>query len=381
MPMDPSDLGRTPASEARLLGAIEQVRASLAARSWLLAGLAETLHALDQERNPGRLAALIAEQLCQRANCRHVGVLALGPDAAQITAEAGAPEGGAGWLQLAREVAASGSDAAAGDERFAIPLLRSDRPLGALAVTGGGGPISGIDRQALVAFADAAALALDSAFAFARLEEDARRIEHTEALLAEMHHRIKGNLQRVADLLSTQRRHERSPLARRALDTATGRIKSIAVVHDLLSRDLRGVTDSRELIERLMATVRAAIADDSEVRLTWHADAICLRSRQASALGLIAHELVSNALRHGRKEGENRVTVSLVANEGRAVLCVRDYGEGLPSSFHFERDAGAGLRLIKVLTERELSGELALRNANGLSATVTFQVTPEGDRR
>lgn len=378
MPVDPSDLGGTPASEARLLGAIERVRASLATRSWLLAGLAETLHALDQERSPGRLAALIAEQLCQRASCRHVGVLASGANAAEVTAEAGAADGGAGWLRTAREVVASGQDAA-GDERFAIPLLRSDRPLGALVVTGGGDSISGIDRQALTAFADAAALALDSAFAFARLEDDARRIEHTEALLAEMYHRIKGNLQTVADLLSTQRRHEHSPHARRALDKAAGRIKSIAAVHDLLSRDLRGLTDSRALIERLMTSVRAAIADDSKVRLTWHAEAIELPSRQASALGLVAHELVSNALRHGRKKGENRVTVSFVTKEGRAVLSVRDYGEGLPSSFHFERDAGVGLRLIKVLTERELSGELALRSENGLSATVTFKPTPGGN--
>jgi len=379
MPTDPSDLATTPAAEARLLSAIERVRASLATRSWLLAGLAETLHALDQERNPGRLAALIAEQLCERANCRHVGVLASHPDGLELTAEAGAADGEAEWLAMAREVAASGSEAAAGDDQIAIPLLRLGRPVGAVVITSGRSPITGIDRRALAAFADAAALALDSAFAFARLEEDARRIEHTEALLAEMYHRIKGNLQMVADLLSTQRRHEDSPQARRALDAAAGRMKSIAAVHDLLSRDLRGVTDSRVLIERLMTTVRAAVGDGSDVHLTWHAEATDLPSRQASALGLIAHELVSNALRHGRKKGDTRITVSFVTKEGRAVLCVRDHGQGLPGSFHFERDAGVGLRLIKVLTERELSGQLALRSKNGLSATVTFDLRSGGN--
>jgi two-component sensor histidine kinase len=348
------------------------VRASLARRSWLLSGLADTLESLEGELDPGRVALVIAEQLQQRGRCRHVGVLATSPEGAEIVAEAGDSEDGEAWREAAREAIAAGSDAIASGVRLAVPFPR--RTSGALVVTEPEGRPESVDSKALAAFADAAALALANAFKVARIEHDARRLTRTEALLSEMHHRIRGNLQTVADLLSTQRRHENSPQARRALDAAVGRIKSIAAVHDLLSSDLRGVTDTRDLIERLVTRMAAALADQANVRLSWHADAVELRSRQGSALGLIAHELVSNALRHGPSERGNRVVVSFVVSDGRATLRVRDNGAGLPESFHLERDAGVGLRVVKALAERELKGELSLHSEKGLSATVAFDL-------
>ena len=62
-----------------------------------------------------------------------------------------------------------------------------------------------------------------------------------------MHHRIKNNLQTVADLLSLEMSASPSPAARKSLRDSITRIKSIAAVHELLSLEQLRLTDITEL--------------------------------------------------------------------------------------------------------------------------------------
>ena len=88
----------------------------------------------------------------------------------------------------------------------------------------------------LQAFSDAATMAIENATLY---EETRRGLEVASALLQEMHHRVRNNLQTVAALLSIQLRHNESAPWASHLREAISRVQAIASVHDLLSDESR----------------------------------------------------------------------------------------------------------------------------------------------
>jgi two-component sensor histidine kinase len=102
----------------------------------------------------------------------------------------------------------------------------------------------------------------------------------------------------------------------------------------------------------------------------------------AIPLGLIAHELVSNALKHAFPAGRNgEIRLRLRSTErGRALFSVSDDGVGLPPSLDFERAQTLGLKMIRNLTA-QIRGRLEIRNSGGTTFEISFdrESLPEGE--
>ncbi|MCI0478737.1 MAG: sensor histidine kinase, partial [Anaerolineales bacterium] len=79
------------------------------------------------------------------------------------------------------------------------------------------------------------------------------------AIMQEMHHRIKNNLQTVADLLSLEMSRNPRPEVHESLRDSITRIKSIAASHEMLSVESVGVTDITELSRRVVETTRRSM--------------------------------------------------------------------------------------------------------------------------
>ena len=203
------------------------------------------------------------------------------------------------------------------------------------------------------------------------LEEANRRLE---VLVQESHHRIKNNLQTVADLLSLQATE--CPLGRGScLTESIQRVKSIATVHELLSVEQTESTDVQQLAERLIEmAVRNTVGPDQKIAHTVDGDNLCLDSKQATALALVLTELFDNAILHGLAERqEGQIAVHICAADGDAILTVRDDGAGLPADFSWAANEQLGLRIVRTLVRRELRGEFSLQNVGtGTAAKVTF---------
>ena len=165
-----------------------------------------------------------------------------------------------------------------------------------------------------------ATLALALARATRRSAAEAARAaaaaELEQALLAESHHRIKNSLQTVADLLLLGRPEDAA--GGEAFDATAARIRSIAAVHHLLAGERGGTVAADELLRTVVAA--SASASDEVVVVS---DELRLHSAQAQQLGVIANELVANALRHG---GPPISVVLATPGGGEVVLEVRDGG-------------------------------------------------------
>lgn len=221
------------------------------------------------------------------------------------------------------------------------------------------------------ALANQAAIVVENA----RLYDEARcKAEALSAVVQEMNHRIKNNLQTVADFLSLQmyQRHDKS--YEECLRESIGRVKSIATVHEFLSMEDTKVTDIREIAQRVMDMALQDRQGTLGKRITTSVvgNSILVPSKQATALALVLNELLANALRHafvGRQEG--RLEVEIEEQAPQVVVSVRDDGVGYaPESG--KSSNGLGLQIVRTLVEKDLGGMLDFSRNGGTTVRVLF---------
>ncbi len=256
----------------------------------------------------------------------------------------------------------------------AVPLLARDRTLGVLHV--GSQNHEALDEPEM-ALLRSVGMQIGFALENLRLREESRRADALAALVQEMHHRIKNNLQTVADLLSLEMSASPSPLARKSLRDSVGRIKSIAAVHELLSLEQLRLTDITTLARQVCdISLKHFVRPDRRIAAEITGPPIYLPSKQATALALIINELVANALEHAFPIGAHAawLRIELSQDGPKVTLSIADNGRGLPPEFKLETAKGLGLRIARTLAEKDLAGALRLENqeAGGTVATVTF---------
>ncbi len=241
------------------------------------------------------------------------------------------------------------------------------------------GRVPSEDQLALLrAFSNMAAVAIENA----ELYQEARRaLAVKSALLQEMHHRVRNNLQTVAALLSMQARRGGGAEWTAPLHEAVNRIGSIAAVHDLLSREDIGHTTigavARKVVDEASATL---VPSDLALSFEVPDRGVTVPSRQATVLALLINELVANAIRHGlrgRRRGRLVVTAERAGEE--ITLRVEDDGHGPPADFDLKARSGLGLTIARTLVRADLHGTIAVeRNAaGGTTVTITFPAAVE----
>jgi two-component sensor histidine kinase len=196
--------------------------------------------------------------------------------------------------------------------------------------------------------------ALRTAWEYATNAERAK-----DLLLRELGHRTQNNLAMVISVLSLQARSKTNPETRAALDKAVARVRAIASAHEhFLPVRQNGRVEMRSYLEGLGQHLGDALRDVRPVAVKVEADDVYLRTEQAVPLGLVANELVTNALKHAFPEGRSGTVRVVLKKTGSLTLMVEDNGAGCP----VDRQERVGSRLTRLLAE-QLGAELAWEDA------------------
>jgi PAS domain S-box-containing protein len=205
-----------------------------------------------------------------------------------------------------------------------------------------------------------------------------------EILLRELYHRTKNNMHVIIALLNMQAIQCDDARLARAFDEAENRIYSMALVHQKLyeSGDLSHINLKRYLsdlcgylianyaIEPGLITVKQELAD------------IDVSIDTAIPCGLIANELVSNALRHAFPDGR-RGTISVALGldgDGAIALRIADDGIGAGDCAEIARKMGMGLKTVVGLGESQLGGRIAFGSGPGFACELSFAEEPHAPR-
>jgi two-component sensor histidine kinase len=200
----------------------------------------------------------------------------------------------------------------------------------------------------------------------ARIRELEAALASKSALLREVDHRVKNNLQLISSLMLLQSRRMDNELARQALKTMLERVSAVATVH----RRLFQGEDSQQFevadFIRDLAGDLALAAGRDDVRITLDLDPVTIPASAAAPYALVTNELLGNALKHAFPPGQGGViAISGVQQDGAYVLTIADDGRGMggaPKAF--------GLTIVGLLCQQLRAGLDVASDGPGVRAVV-----------
>ncbi len=257
---------------------------------------------------------------------------------------------------------------------------------------------------------------------------DVRRLDRLllskDAAIREVHHRVKNNLQTISALLRLQARRLPPGVGRMALFEAERRVRSISIVHEILSREPGEQVPFDEIVASLVKMAEDSVVSGSPVTFTVVGELGEVPADVATPLAVALAELLQNAVEHAFAEpavdeldrpdrvvaesepaGENgHIEVRLrshgaglgspdgsaatVAGGDFLVVEVHDDGAGLPPGFDFDVTQSLGLSIVRDLVRTQLAGSIVMRNrsdidpqARGTSVVIELPVTDHHDHR
>ncbi len=329
--------------------------------------------ALDRARD--RRASREAQER-YRSLFRHVpvGLALVGADGGAVEVNEallgmlGVPPGGdaAGLSQLTETLAAAGREA------WRAATLGGVAEMSLPRLDGGSTPVivraRRVDGQGGAPLFEAA---------FTDITEVRRAQEERTVLLAELYHRVNNNLQLLIAFVLMLANRTSDPELKRSLEELSARIHSISLVQGRLYKSGDYVrVNIREFLDELLAS----LLQGTDIRLRAELDDVVVPVSRAVPIGLIANEVLLNALKHAFPDADTpelRVLLSHAGGEleDRGLLVVEDNGVGFPGNATPELSprGGYGTRLIRSLSRQAgAQVETASEPGRGTRVTITF---------
>ncbi|MEZ4675197.1 MAG: sensor histidine kinase [Caldilineaceae bacterium] len=193
-----------------------------------------------------------------------------------------------------------------------------------------------------------------------------RELNVKAAIIQEVHHRVKNNLQNIAAILRIQARRCESEEAKQHLSDAVNRVLSMSVIHEFLSQDEHRPISLRDVCQRIATQVAQVSSNpEQEIAIHVHGPNIRLPASQATPAAMVINELLLNAVEHGlRDRRHGRIEIELNDLGDAVELIVTDNGNGLPSDFALKPSRSLGLQIVQTLVTDDLKGEVSLESLN-----------------
>ncbi len=205
-----------------------------------------------------------------------------------------------------------------------------------------------------------------------------KALHEKDVLMAEIHHRVKNNLQIISALLQIQSEKETDPRILDFVRSAVARIHSIAFVHEALYSGDDLITVSTEEFFFGLLRDLCMITGMEEVELKLDLDSFPLNLTELVSLGLIFSELIINSQKHAFNDSVKGEIYVLMKKEVNGTITVKygDNGPGLPQFFRIEDSGRIGLTLVHDLV-KQLGGTM-LTEAPDKHYAVSFSFIPSG---
>lgn len=197
-----------------------------------------------------------------------------------------------------------------------------------------------------------------------------------DALLREVHHRVKNNLQVITSLLRLEGGRSSDVALKRVMGDMQSRLVAMALLHEMLYRTgTFAHVDLALYLGQLSDQLRHSGAPRSGVTLVTDLAHVLVDMDTAVPCGLLVNELVSNSMKHAfpdGRPGEIRIALKPATAPGTMRLTVSDNGVGFPEGFEPQQGGTLGLKLVDSLA-RQLRGTLEFSRGAGATVSLTFE--------
>jgi len=196
-------------------------------------------------------------------------------------------------------------------------------------------------------------------------------------LLEEVHHRVKNNMAAISSLLKLQANSIQDNQVREIFKESQSRIFAMAAIHKILhsSENLSEINLGVYLSKVTASIFQTYSITSDQVVLKIDHEEMPISINQASLLGLIIRELMSNALKYAFSNGrKGEITVSMKKRPTAFALIVQDNGIGFADGLDWKNANTLGLTLLRTLVENQLDGSIDMENNNGTRIIIQFNI-------
>ncbi|MBT4091693.1 MAG: HAMP domain-containing protein, partial [Deltaproteobacteria bacterium] len=202
-------------------------------------------------------------------------------------------------------------------------------------------------------------------------------LREKQTLLDEIHHRVKNNMNVVSSLLKLQANNIEDDRMKAILQESQNRVYAMSAIHETLhgSENLSEIDLKKYLFKISTSIFQSSSVNPEKVKLKNDIEEMPIGINQASPLGLIINELMSNSLKYAFPDdrgGEIRVSVKKL--DTALELIMRDDGVGIPTGLDWKNSSTLGLKLVRTLVENQLDGSIDMENKNGTKFTIKFNL-------
>jgi len=221
------------------------------------------------------------------------------------------------------------------------------------------------DKDYLSAIANELAFAIESF-----------RLKGRSVLIQESHHRIKNNLQMIISLMELQKyrlfqngEYVKAEHISDTWDTLVKQVKSIASIHDMLSREEE--TDSIIGVDVIIRAIRDFYAGEADIQT--EIERCIIPHNRATSLALLVNELISNGVKHAAREDKRlAIRLSLKRCGESYSFIYHDNGPGFPEGFEPWKSKGIGMTIMQSIVVEEFEGGFCCGNRSGALIEITI---------
>lgn len=199
-------------------------------------------------------------------------------------------------------------------------------------------------------------------------------LEEKEALLGEVHHRVKNNLALVLGLIEMQQISTTDAIVTSQLSEIRNRITTMSLIHEKLYKSSNfAKIDLKDYLEDLVKFLSNYYNKGKEITLNFDLEQIFAITDKAIPIALIVNELITNSFKYAfehKKDGI--ISIKLKEIEGEIHLIVSDNGPGLPDNLNLLKSDSLGYKLLSIFV-RQIKGSYEYENNQGLSIKIKFK--------
>lgn len=212
------------------------------------------------------------------------------------------------------------------------------------------------------------------------IQLDKRNAEN-ELLLKEIHHRVKNNLEIVSGLLALQAAQTDHPSAQAVMQSSQNRVLSMGIIHQkLYQRGNLAAIEMKDYFHNLGESILDTFNAADRINIKCTMSPVELDVDTAVPIGLIANELLTNALKYAfaeNRSGEIQISLVKSSTPNELIFTISDNGIGKPENSKAE-GTGFGTELVNLLVQ-QLGGKLTTVSGNGTDISIHFTYTKQHD--
>lgn len=201
-------------------------------------------------------------------------------------------------------------------------------------------------------------------------------LEEKEVLLKEVYHRTKNNMLVIISLLNLQMDEIDDPKMKRIFKETENRIRAMALIHESLyqTHNLAQI-DAGQYVSNIAAGLIESMTLKNRISLELDCAPIIVSIDKAMPLGLIANEIITNAIQHAFADDEQgKIFIELKKHSAEdVVLIIGDDGTGWDSQEKMNDPDQFGLMVIRNLIDMQLQGNYTIKSDDGTCYAISFK--------